>query len=271
MTSTEPSARSAVRMDILDAVATITMDRPEARNRLDLAGMALMRELVLQAGADERVRVVVITGSGGTFCAGADIVAASSAEGLGTGALHALGDLLTAIADCPKPTIARVAGHVAGGGNGLVAACDIAVASADARFAFSEVRLGVAPAVISVVCLAVMNRRDAQELLLTGERVDADRVRRAGLVTCVAEPDALDAVVRGYVEQFLAGGPQALATTKELIRRVPATPRDEAFTWAAEVSAALFTSPEAAEGMAAFLSKRPAAWVPDASTGPARP
>lgn len=261
----------SIRVEVVDSVATITMDRPETRNRLDLAGMALMRDLVLQAGGDESVRVVIITGSGSTFCAGADLAAASSAQGLGTGALHALGDLLTAIADCPKPTIARVAGHVAGGGNGLVAACDIAVASADARFAFSEVRLGVAPAVISVTCLAVMNRRDAQELLLTGERVDAERVRRAGLVTRVAEPEALDAVVRGYVSQFLAGGPQALATTKELIRRIPSMSRDEAFAWTAEVSTALFTSPEAAEGMAAFLSKRPASWTLEAATGPARP
>jgi len=271
MTTAEQSPGPPVRMSVADAVATITMDRPEARNRLDLAGMALMRDLVLQAGADPAVRVVVITGSGSTFCAGADLAAAVTADGLGAGALHALGELLIAIADCPKPTIARVGGHVAGGGNGLVAVCDLAIAAADARFAFSEVRIGVAPAVISVPCLAVMHRRDAQELLLTGERVDAERVRRAGLVTRVAEPDALDAVVRGYVSQFLAGGPQALATTKELIRRIPSMSRDEAFAWTAEVSTALFTSPEAAEGMAAFLGKRPASWTLEAATGPARP
>jgi methylglutaconyl-CoA hydratase len=267
MTTAEQSPGPPVRMAVADEVATITMDRPEARNRLDLDGMALMRELVKQAIQDEAVRVVVITGSGSTFCAGADLAAAVTSQGLGTGALNVLGDLLTAITDCPKPTIARVGGHVAGGGNGLVAACDIAIASCDARFAFSEVRVGVAPAVISVLCLAAMNRRDAQELLLTGERVDAERVRRAGLVTCVATPEQLDAMVDGYVRQLLAGGPKALAATKDLIRRVPTLPRDEAFAWTASLSADLFASHEAAEGMAAFLARRSPRWAPDSDPG----
>lgn len=262
MTTAEQSPGPPVRMSVADEVATITMDRPEARNRLDLAGMALMRDLVLQAGADPAVRVVVITGSGSTFCAGADLAAAVTTEGLGAGALLALGELLIAISDCPKPTIARVGGHVAGGGNGLVAVCDLAIAAADARFAFSEVRIGVAPAVISVPCLAVMHRRDAQELLLTGERVDAERVHRAGLVTRVVEPDALDAAIDDCVQQLRAGGPLALAATKELIRRVPSMPRDQALAWTAEMSADLFASPEAGEGMAAYLAKRSPAWMP---------
>lgn len=262
MTDSGSTPGPAVRMQTRDGVATVTMDRPQAHNRLDLPAMTLMRELIRQADADAEVRVVVITGSGSTFCAGADLAAAVTDEGLGGGALHALADLLVGIADCRKPTIARVAGHVAGGGNGLVAACDIAIASAAARFAFSEVRLGVAPAVISAACLAVMRRRDAQELLLTGERVDAERVRRAGLVTCVAEPDALDATVEAYVQQLLLGGPLALAATKELLRRVPSMPRAAALAWSAEMSADLFASPEAAEGMAAFLGKRAPAWAP---------
>ena len=162
--------------------------------------------------------------------------------------------------DHPKPIVARVQGHVAGGGNGLVAACDIAVASSDARFAFSEVRIGVAPAVISVVCLQVMHRRDAQELLLTGERVDADRVLRAGLVTAVAAADKLDDVVGAYVASLLEGGPEALGHTKELLRRVPASERGEAFALTARMSAELFASAEAREGMTAFLEKRKASW-----------
>ncbi len=164
--------------------------------------------------------------------------------------------------DSPKPIIARVQGHVAGGGNGLVAASDLAVASADARFAFSEVRLGVAPAVISVVCLQVMHRRDAQELLLTGERVDAERARAAGLVTAVVPAEELDEAVGGYVRRLLAGGPHALAGTKDLLRRVPTLDRQVAFEETAALSAAYFGSAEAREGMTAFLQKRPPTWAP---------
>ena len=250
-----------VTMAISSGVATVTMNRPDQRNRLDLEAIRLMEALIEQAGTDDTVRVVIITGSGSTFCSGADLAAASTSGGFAAGALTALGDLLAAIQDCPKPTIARVQGHVAGGGNGLVAACDIAVAADDARFAFSEVRVGVAPAVISVVCLAVMQRRHAQELLLTGERVSAERVLEAGLITGVAPAAELDTVVADYVRRLCAGGPLALATTKDLIRRVPAMPRAEALAWTAETSAAAFTSPEAAEGMSAFLSRRPPAWA----------
>jgi methylglutaconyl-CoA hydratase len=210
------------------------------------------------------VRVVVLTGSGTTFCSGADLAGAVAATsgGFASGGTSGLVDVLVAMLDHPKPIIARVQGHVAGGGNGLVAACDVAVASADARFAFSEVRVGVAPAIISVVCLQVMHRRDAQELLLTGERVSAERVRAAGLVTRVVEADALDAAVAAYVDQLRLGGPEAVARTKELLRRVPAMTRDDAFAWTAEVSAGLFTSVEAREGMTAFLEKRKPEWAP---------
>jgi methylglutaconyl-CoA hydratase len=210
------------------------------------------------------VRIVVLTGSGTTFCSGADLAGAVAATsgGFASGGTSGLVDVLVAMLDHPKPIIARIQGHVAGGGNGLVAACDVAVASADARFAFSEVRVGVAPAIISVVCLQVMHRRDAQELLLTGERVSAERVHAAGLVTRVVETDALDAAVAAYVDQLRLGGPEALARTKELLRRVPAMTRDDAFAWTAEVSAGLFTSVEAREGMTAFLEKRKPEWAP---------
>jgi methylglutaconyl-CoA hydratase len=120
----------------------------------------------------------------------------------------------------------------------------------------------VAPAVISVVCLARMNPNDARELLLTGERVSAERVRAAGLVTAVAEESAFDAVVRSYVDALLLGGPEALARTKELLRRVPSLDRDAAFAFTAELSASLFSSDEAREGMTAFLQRRPAPWAP---------
>jgi enoyl-CoA hydratase/carnithine racemase len=253
----------AVLYEVDDAVATITLNRPDSKNRLDASGMAALAECFARAAADDAVRVVVLTGSGNTFCSGADMSAAVSKDAAGfTGSgPAALVAVLTAMLDLPKPIIAKVQGHVAGGGNGLVAAADIAIASSDARFAFSEVRIGVAPAVISVVCLQVMNRRSAQELFLTGERVDADRVLEAGLLTSVCPPDALAAVVASRVEQLLAGGPSALASAKDLLRRIPSLPLPDAFDEAASMSAALFASPEAQEGMSAFLGKRAPNWA----------
>lgn len=253
----------AVTCSVAGGVGTITLNRPASKNRLDAEAMDLVTALLASCAADAQVRVVVLTGSGSTFCAGADLSAAAAgdAEGFVGSGPAALVRLLTAMLEHPKPIIAKVQGHVAGGGNGLVAASDIAVASADALFAFSEVRLGVAPAVISVVCLEVMNRRAAAELFLTGERVDADRVLSAGLLTKVASADALDSVVAGYAELLMAGGPEALAHAKDLIRRVPRLSREDAFAETARISAALFASNEAREGMTAFLEKRSPSWV----------
>lgn len=257
-------SEDAVTLACEGPVATITLNRPDAKNRLDIAAMQLLGEHLRATAADPAVRVVIMTGSGSTFCSGADLAGAVAATegGFAAGGTSALADLLVAMLDHPKPLIARVQGHVAGGGNGLVAACDLAIASADARFAFSEVRVGVAPAIISVVCLQVMHRRDAQELLLTGERVTAERVLRAGLVTAVAEADGLDAAVQGFVDALLMGGPEALRNTKELLRRVPVLSREDAFMWTSEMSAGLFTSAEAREGMTAFLEKRKPEWAP---------
>lgn len=256
---------SAVRYDVQGGVATITLDSPDTRNVLNAQSLPPLREHLAAAAADDAVRVVVLTGTGSTFCAGADLAgAASDAGGFAASGPQALVAVLEAMLDHPKPIVARVQGHVAGGGNGLVAAADLAVAVETAKFAFSEVRVGVAPAVISVVCLARMSPMHARELMLTGERVSAQRVLEAGLVTAVADEDGFDAVVSAYVDQLLLGGPQALARTKELLRRVPSMPRDEAFAWTAEVSAGHFSSDEAREGMTAFFERRRPSWAPPA-------
>ena len=264
---TQVSGGADVIYGVSGQVATITFNRPDKRNRLTPEAMALARVFIDQAVADPEVRAVVMTGSGNTFCSGADLTAAvqSVGDNFTNSGPAELVLLLTAILDCPKPTIARVQGHVAAGGTGVVAACDIAVAVDDARFAFSEVRLGLAPAVISVVCLSVMNRRDAQELLLTGERVDADRVLRAGLLTGVVPAEAeisgaLDAEVARYAGMLAKAGPLALAHTKELLRRVPTLDRAAGFTWTSELSAGIFASAEGFEGMSAFLGKRLPEW-----------
>jgi len=253
-----------VRYEVDGGVATITLASPETRNVLTSDTMRALVTHLAEARDDDGVRVIVLTGEGNTFCAGADLAGASQADSdsfahQGPGALVVV---LEAMLDHSKPIVARVQGHVAGGGNGLVAASDLAVASASAKFAFSEVRVGVAPAVISVVCLARMTPAHARELLLTGERVSADRVKEAGLVTAVADDDALDGVVSSYVDALLRGGPTALARTKELLTRVPAMQRDDAFAYTAELSASLFASDEAREGMTAFLERRPASWTP---------
>ena len=253
-----------IRYDVAAGMATITIDNPERRNVLDAASIAGLRQALADAAADAAVRVVVLTGSGNTFCAGADLAGATSGDAAsfaGSGP-RALVALLEDLLDHPKPTIAKVQGHVAGGGNGLVAACDLAVAADTAKFAFSEVRVGVAPAVISVVCLARLNRGDAYELLLTGERVSAERVRAAGMLTRVVAADALDAEVAALVGQLALGGPNALAATKELLRKVPTMSRTEAFGWTADLSGQLFASDEARAGMTAFLTRTPPAWAP---------
>ena len=254
--------RDGVRYERAGGVVTLTLAAPERRNRLDPSMMTALLGHLHAAAADETARVVVLTGEGSTFCAGADL---SSGEDFASSGPARLVEVLEALLDLPKPVIARVQGHVAGGGNGLVAACDLAVAADTARFAFSEVRVGVAPAVISVVCLARMNAADAREVMLTGARVDAERVRAAGLVNHVVAPEQLDSAVDAYVEALLLGGPQALAHTKELLRRVPGMTRDEAFAWTADLSARASGSAAARAGVAAFVAKRPPRWLPPAS------
>jgi methylglutaconyl-CoA hydratase len=250
-----------VLYEVAGAVATLTLNRPESANTLDPDTLEQLHEGLLRAGADAGVRVVVLASTGSTFCSGANL-RASPDEGFAGPGPELLVSVLVALLHHPKPTIARVQGHVAGGGNGLVAACDLAVAAQSARFAFSEVRLGVAPSVVSVACLRVMAPRDAAELMLTGQRFGAERALAAGLLTSVVEAEALDAAVGAWVEQLCLGGPAALSAAKELLRRVPGLGRAEAFAWTAELSALLFASPEAAEGIAAFFERRPPSWAP---------
>lgn len=251
-----------VRYEVRGNVAELTMDQPDTRNALSAAMLTSLAEALGRCASDEAVRVVVLTGAGTTFCSGADLRGGPDGPAFASAGPDLLADVLRTLLDHPKATIARVQGHVAGGGNGLVAACDFAVASADARFAFSEVRLGVAPAVVAVACLRVMDPRQAAALMLTGERFSAQRARDAALVTDVVEPDALDATVAGWVRQLTYAAPGAVTATKELLRTVTGLDRQAALEWTAALSARLFRGPEAAEGIEAFMERRAPSWAP---------
>jgi enoyl-CoA hydratase/carnithine racemase len=251
---------AAVRYEVAGGVATLTMDQPDNRNAMTPALLNGLGDGLAAASADPSVRVVVLTNTGPAFSAGADLSGGAGPEPLRFG----LADVLAAILDSPRPVVARIAGHCLGGGVGLAAACDLSVASDDVRFGFTEVRLGVAPAIISVVCLPKLRRADALELFLTGERIPAARAAAVGLITSAVPTGELDAAIMGLVTRLLAGGPAALAAAKRLVFEVPALDRQAAFATTTTLSQALFASDEAAEGIAAFREKRRPAWVPAA-------
>ena len=260
-------ATQAVGYAVKDAVATLTMDQPHNRNALTPALMAGLTRGLEAALADESVGVIVLTNNGPAFCAGADLSGAGAAapgagKRRGGARRDGLAELLAAIQDSTKPVVARIAGHCMGGGVGLAAAGDLSVAGDAVKFGFTEVRVGVAPAIISVVCLPKLRRADALELFLSGERISAARAAEIGLINRAVPAADLDAEVAAVAARLLAGGPSALAAAKRLVYTIPGMDRDAAFTRTTEVSQALFASAEAAEGMAAFREKRRPSWAP---------
>ena len=248
-------------------VATVTLNRPELRNAFDDALIARLDTAISELGDDPKIRVIVLTGAGKAFSAGADInwmraMAACSHQENHADALR-LARLLARLDTVGKPTVARVNGPAVGGGVGLVACCDIAVASTDARFSLSEVRLGLVPAVISPYVTAAIGRRNARRLFLTGELLSAKQARRAGLVHELAKPANLNAAVEDQISQLLLGGPVAQREAKQLIRDVTAAQfgPDAVQKHTAELIARLRVSDEGQEGLGAFLEKRHASWV----------
>ncbi|WP_121747623.1 enoyl-CoA hydratase family protein [Streptomyces sp. E2N166] len=232
-------------------VETLTLGSPHNRNALSAALVGDLAAALTDAGGDTGVRAVLLTHTGNTFSAGADL-----RDPPGPDALVAL---LRQIVELPKPVVARVAGHVRAGGLGLLAACDIAGASTASTFAFTEVRIGVAPAVISLPLLPRADPRALARHYLTGERFDAAEAARIGLVT--AAGDDVDAVLQPVLDGVRRASPQALAETKRLLtaRVLEAFDRDAADLTA--LSARLFASPQAREGMTAFLERRDPEWV----------
>ncbi len=244
------------------SAAWITLNQPERRNALSDAVVSGLLAGLRTATADAAVRAIVLTGAGSAFCAGADLKAG------GVGATH--GDAaaenpfvqaMKLIWEGPKPVVGRINGHAFGGGVGLAAACDLTIAADTAVFAFSEVRVGVIPAMISVVCVPKLGLQNAMWLFLTGERFSAARAVEVGLIHRAVPPDQLDRAVDDVLGLVRLGGPHAIAEAKQLVRRVPAMGLDEGFRWTTQKSGELFASAEAAEGMTAFVEKRKPAWV----------
>ena len=244
-------------------VCTVTLDSPHNRNALSAALVDELLALLRSAVADDAVRVVVLSHTGPVFCSGVDLSEAAAAVASGAGPTARLGEVLVALWECPKPVVARVGGAARAGGLGLVAAADIAVCSTAATFAFTEVRLGVVPAVISATVLPRLAPRAAAELFLTGDTFTGERAAEIGLVTvAVAEAD-LDDTVQRYVESLVRGGPAALAATKRMLRAAPdGRPVAERLAELTAFSAEHFTSAEGREGLAAFAARRDPAWVP---------
>ena len=252
----------AALYDVSGGVATITLNSPDNRNALSVEMVNTIGDHFTAAQDDPSVRVIMFTNVGNTFCAGADLKAA--APGVAQpAARHNFLNILNGMMESPKPVIGRIAGHCTAGGVGLAAACDISIAADDIIVAFTEVRIGVAPAVISVVYLPKLRRADASELFLSGERIAAARAAEVGLFNRAVPRDELDAAVAETLGKVVRGGPNALAASKQLVSKVPQMQRADAWTWTAELSQGLFQSEEATEGIGAFRERRDAAWVPE--------
>jgi methylglutaconyl-CoA hydratase len=249
---------SLVHQGLADGVATITLDSPPNRNALSVRLLADLKDRLTWALAEPGARVIVLTATGNVFSSGADLKEQRAAGAPVTGALP---EIFTLLWESPKPVVCRLNGTARAGGLGLVACCDFAIAPLTASFAFTEVRLGVVPAMISVPVLRRLDPRAAAEYFLTGEVFDAARAAEIGLLTRAVPEDELDATVAHYTEMLIKGGPEALAITKRLVREVPALPFEEGLRRMTELSAERFTSEEGQEGIAAFWEKRPPKWA----------
>ncbi|MEK9671432.1 MAG: enoyl-CoA hydratase/isomerase family protein [Rhodospirillaceae bacterium] len=256
---------AAIITDIQGAVATVNLNRPELHNALDDEVISRLTRELQVLGQDQVVRVVILTGAGASFCAGADVkwmrrMADKDHDGNLEDA-KSLAGLMFTLANLRKPTIAAVNGPAYGGGVGLVAACDIAVAGTNAKFALTEVKLGIIPAAVGPYVLAAMGTRQASRYMITGEKIDAARALEVGLVTEVVENDDVMDRAREFASMLLENGPRAMAEVKNLVRYVDGRARDEALmAQTAGHIARIRASNEGREGLAAFLEKRKPSW-----------
>lgn len=245
-------------------VTTVSLNRPDAHNALNASLIGELSRAFDELAESESARVVVLTGEGPSFCAGADVgymrdtANLSYEENLDDA--RRLAAMFRAVDECPKPVVAKVRGAAMGGGAGLVAAADVAVAAAETRFAFSEVRLGIAPATIAPFVVRKIGASHARSLFLTGERFGADRARGIGLVHESVPADELDAIVGERAGQLLQGGPYAQAAVKALLRQLETVEPMDAPGLMSRLISELRTGEEGQEGLAAFLEKRVPRW-----------
>jgi methylglutaconyl-CoA hydratase len=246
-------------------VVRIVLNRPEVHNAFNGRMVEDLAAAVEAVANDRAARVAVLTGEGKSFCAGADlnwmreVIHYSFEQNLKESL--AIAEFLYRLYSLPIPTIARVNGAAIGGGTGFLSACDIVIASEEAKFGLSEVKIGLVPAAISPYVLRRIGESRAREYFLTGERFDARRAQEIGLVNRAVPADALDQAVEGTVKLILSSGPEALAKCKELIQRTPHLSFEEVKDYTARMIAGLRVSAEGQEGMASFLEKRKPRWV----------
>ena len=246
-------------------VARVTLDRPEVRNAFDDVLIGRLKEAFVDIEKDPGVRVLVLAGNGPAFCAGADLNWMRRMADYGyhdnVADARALAEMLGALDRMTKPTVARVHGAAFAGGTGLVAACDIAVGTPQAKFCFSEAKLGLSPATISPYVIRAIGERAARRYFLSAEVFGAEDALRIGLLSMLVAADELDAAIEGLLQHLLSGGPQAHAKIKELVRAVSGRLLDEALIAdTARRIAEIRASEEGKEGIAAFLEKRKPSW-----------
>ena len=254
-----------LKVEKKDGIARVTLDRPELRNAFDDALIKLLHEAFVSLGEDKAIRVVILAGNGPAFCAGADLNWMKRMAKYGydenLADAKALAQMLATLDRMPKPTIARVHGPVFAGGTGLVAACDIAVGTPEAKFCLSEAKLGLSPATISPYVIRAMGEHNARRYFLTAEVFDADEALRIGMLSLLVSPSDIDEAIEDLVNHLLAGGPEAHAKIKDLIRAVAGRAVDDALVAdTAKRIAEIRVSPEGKEGIASFLEKRKASW-----------
>ena len=251
----------ATLYEIRNGAAWITLNRPQNRNALSAVLVSELYDHLLAANEDPAARAIVVTGTDPAFCAGADLKSPPGASVEGRRSVP-YPQVLTTIMESPKPVIAAVNGAAFAGGLGLVGASDIVVASAEAQFSFSEVRIGVIPAVISVVCVSKLGTHHAMRLFVTGARFSGVEAVEMGLAHRAVARAELERAVNEELDMINRGGPNAVVECKKLVRRVPQYANmEEAFNDTAQWSGRMFRSDEAAEGMAAFRQKRDPSWI----------
>lgn len=259
------AAYESLRLETHGAVARVVLARAAVRNAFDDRLIAELTRAFGEAGSDPAVRVVVLSGDGPSFCAGADVTWMRKAGGYSRAENEAdaqkMARMLRAIDACPKPVVALAHGAAIGGGVGLVAAADIAIAAEGTVFSLAEVKLGILPAVISPYVLRAIGPRSARDLFLTGDRFDAREAHRIGLVHQVVAAEELEEAGRRKVASLLAAGPEALGVAKKLIERVAGMNPDEAMPLTVAAISERRASAEAKEGLTAFLEKRKPSWA----------